>query len=118
MKAGNGFSERGEFGDVPVQVRQVLGKLITHVAARRRASIPDLEDVEDFGQSEAGNLAAPDEFKPDDRVLWIVAVAVGGSVGLRQEPSLLVKPQGLGRHAGGRRYFTDTHASPRSRKTP
>lgn len=68
-----------------------------HVLTRRVASVADGEDLADLRQREPGCLCILDEPDPLDRLRVVVAVARRCPLRLRQQPSVFVEPQRLGR---------------------
>jgi hypothetical protein len=52
MESGDGGSEGDQLGDLPVQIRQLLGQKVAHMRAGSLAGVTDVQDVTDLGQGQ------------------------------------------------------------------
>ncbi|MGY4543731.1 hypothetical protein ACVWY0_003674 [Arthrobacter sp. UYNi723] len=92
MVLGHGDSERGQFGDLPVQGAQLVGQLLTYVGAGRVPGVADPQDLVNLGKAEASFFTAPDEFEPADRLGGVLAVSTDCTADVGQEAALFVEP--------------------------
>src|SRR3546814_7043554 len=78
-------------------VEQLGGEEVVDVSARSGAFAAQVEDRGDFDQGEAGSLSVANESERGECRVVVLAVAVGPSMRLRQQPLALVKADGGGR---------------------
>lgn len=102
-------AQHGELRDLLLDLSEAHVKQVAHVLAGRLAAVADVEDLADLGEGQPGGLAPVDEPDPTHGILGVVPIAGGQSLGRREQPRLLVEPQGLGRGSGCFRKLSDPH---------
>lgn len=95
--------------DVAVEVTEMPFEQIDDVVARAEAVVAHVQDGSNLGEGESGGLGVADEAQPVDCILSIVAVAVGGALGLGEDPDVLVVADGLGGDVDASGEFSDLH---------
>lgn len=112
MESGDGGSKSDQLGDLPVQIRQLLGQKVAHMRTGRLAGVTDAQDVTDLGQGQPRATTAANEIEPRDCFVPIGPVPIGRSLSGGEQSPVFVKPQGFGRHANSRGRFTNAHYAP------
>ena len=101
--------EGGQLALPLLHVEQLGGEEVLHVSARSGAFAAQVEDRGDLDQGEAGGLSVADESERRECLVVVLAVAVGPSMRLRQQPLALVKADGGSRDPDSLGDFSDAH---------
>ncbi len=99
-----------KFGDADVEVGGVSVEERDDVPARWPFGVTDCDDLDDLGEGQPSGLGRFDEPEPGERPAVVVAIAGGGTAWFREDPGLLVEPEGFGADAGLLGQSTDPHA--------
>jgi len=100
-----------EFGDALLDLGGVLVDEVADVAAGGLSLVAEGDDLFDLAEGEPARLGGSDECESVQDRLGVVAVAVGVTIGGRQQSDGLVVADCLGWYFGAGRDLTDQHAA-------